>query len=173
MRTLIGVILIMGLFVLSAQGADHHLAPQKASTSIDPVSIVIIFKDGHEETFAMADVARVEYKGEGDASLGLVHFLGSWEAGDGNSGTFFITLGPNGEATRSIGASHGIWTIVGDEARISWDDGWHDILRKVGDSHEKFDFAPGTTLDDQPANVATARKINSENTEFGKISSKP
>jgi hypothetical protein len=99
----------------------------------------------------------------GEPTLGLDHFLGKWEAGDGNSGTFFITFETNGEATRSIGASHGIWAIVGDEARISWDDGWHDVIRKVGDTHEKFAFAPGTTFDDQPANVTAARRLESKN----------
>jgi hypothetical protein len=96
-----------------------------------------------------------------DSTLGPDHFLGQWEAGDGNGGTFFITFETNGEARKSLGASHGIWTIVDDEAHISWDDGWHDGIRKIGDKYEKFAFAPGTTFDDKPANVTDARKLES------------
>jgi hypothetical protein len=108
----------------------------------------------------MADIARIEYTDAVDSTLGPDYFLGKWEAGDGNSGTFFITFEPNGEAHRSLGANHGIWSIAGDEARISWDDGWHDVIRKIGDKHEKFAFAPGTSFDDQPANVTAAWKID-------------
>jgi hypothetical protein len=32
----------------------------------------------------------------------------------------------------------------------------------VGDKHEKFAFAPGTTFEDKPANVTGARKIESK-----------
>jgi hypothetical protein len=91
--------------------------------------------------------------------VGTDYFLGKWEVGNGSSGTFFIKLEPNGEAGRSFGASHGIWTVVGDEARVSWDDGWHDVIRKIGEAHEKFAFAPGATFSDKPDNVANARKL--------------
>ena len=113
----------------------------------------------------MADIARIEYKDVADAALGPDYFLGEWEVGDGNSGTFIITFEPNGEASRSLGASHGIWAISGEEARISWDDGWHDVIRKIGDSHEKFAFAPGKTLDNAPANVTAARRIDPNKAE--------
>ena len=172
MRSLVSIVWVIGTSVLFAHSANPRLTPQKESTSIDPTSIVIVFKDGHQETFAMADIARIEYKDAGDATLGLDHFLGKWEAGDGNSGTFFITLESNGEATRSIGASHGIWTISGDEARVSWDDGWHDALRKIGDKYEKFAFAPSTTFYDKPANVTAAWKIEPEKGKPRKIESK-
>jgi hypothetical protein len=112
-----------------------------------------------------ADIARVEYRDAVDSMLGQDYFLGEWEVGDGNSGTFFIRFNPNGEATRSLGSSHGIWAIAGEEARINWDDGWHDVIRKVGDAHEKFAFAPGTTLDDPPANVTAAWKLKQKNSE--------
>jgi hypothetical protein len=136
MRTLARVVWVIGTLVLAAHGTSPNPRPtqQNESAATEPTSIVIVFKDGHQETFEMAEIARIEYRDVGDATLGLDYFLGKWEAGDGNSGTFFITLEPNGEATRSIGASHGIWVIVGDEVRVSWDDGWHDVLRKVGDT---------------------------------------
>jgi hypothetical protein len=130
--------------------------------------MVITFRDGRQETYAMADIASVEYKDLTQPTIGTDYFLGKWEVGDGNSGSFFITLEPNGEAVRSLGASHGIWAIVGEEARISWDDGWHDVIRKAGDGHEKFAFAPSIALDDKAANVTAAWK-----TEPKKATPKP
>jgi hypothetical protein len=109
----------------------------------------------------MSDVARVEYAGAADAILGADYFLGKWEVGDGNSGTFLITLESNGEASKTLGASHGIWTVEGSEAHISWDDGWHDAIHKIGTAHEKFAFAPGTTFSDKPNNVTAARRLDS------------
>jgi len=161
MQNLVKVVLAVGALVIAAHGADPK--PQSA-TQNDQTSIVITFKDGHQQSFLMADVARVEYKDIGDATVGSEQFLGKWEAGagDGAGSTFFITFEVDGEASKSIGASHGTWTIVGDEARLSWDDGWHDVIRKVGDKHEKFAFAPGTTFDDKPENVTDARKLDSK-----------
>lgn len=156
---------VLAILLATVQGASpvRGAAPQN-----DPTSIVITFKDGHQQTFLMADVARVEYRSATDATVRPDYFLGKWEAGagDGAGSTFFITFETNGEASKSIGASHGIWTIVGDEARISWDDGWHDAIRKIGDKHEKFAFAPGTTFDDKPENVTDARKLESGKTGY-------
>jgi len=149
---------VLGTFVLTAT-LSARPARQSEPTSKEPTSIVITFKDGRQETFAMSDIARVEYRDVVDPTLGQNYFLGEWEVGDGNSGTFLITFKPNGEATRSLGSSHGIWAIPGEEARVSWGDGWRDVIRKVGDAHEKFAFAPDTTLDDKPANVTSAWKV--------------
>ena len=44
-----------------------------------------------------------------------------------------------------------------DLARITWDDGWHDAIRKRGSGHEKAAFEPGKTFDDSPSNVTVAR----------------
>ena len=164
MESITKLICVLGTCVLAAS-VSARPAPQNEATSNEPTSIVITFKDGHQETFTMADVARVEYRDAVDSTLGQDYFLGEWEVGDGNSGTFFIRFKPHGEATRSLGSSHGIWAIAGEEARISWDDGWHDVIRKVGDAHEKFAFAPGTTLDDPPANVTAAWKLKQKNSE--------
>ena len=158
MRSLLTI--VIGTFVLSAHSANPPLTPQKGPTSIDPISIVILFKDGHQETFAMADIARIEYKDAGDSTPGMDHFLGKWEAGDGNSGTFVITLEPNGEADRSIGASHGIWTIGSDEARVSWDDGWHDVLRKIGDKYRSSPLRPAPPLTISPQMPPLRGRLN-------------
>jgi hypothetical protein len=46
--------------------------------------------------------------------------------------------------------------VVNGEAEISWDDGWHDAIRKVGTKHEKFAFEPGKSFSDSPSNVTNA-----------------
>jgi hypothetical protein len=145
--------------------ASFPVYAQKTQPSSEgPTTLVITFKDGHQQTFMMSDVAKVDYVGPSDAVIGQDYFVGKWEVGDGTSGTFQITLDANGEASKTLGASHGIWTIEGNEARISWDDGWHDAIRKVGtgDStrNEKFAFEPGTTFSDKPNNVTAARKLD-------------
>jgi len=77
---------------------------------------VITFKGGHQQTFSMSDVARVEYVGATQAYLSPRYFLGQWEVGDGSGDTFRITLESIGEAGRTLGASHGIWTVEGNES---------------------------------------------------------
>jgi hypothetical protein len=71
-----------------------------------------------------------------------------------------VTLKENDEATKSIGAAHGTWVYVDGEARITWDDGWHDAIRKVGSKHEKFAYAPGKSFSDNPTNVTEARNTS-------------
>jgi hypothetical protein len=120
---------------------------------------VIVYKDGHQEKFSPSDIARIEF---GTSSMsetmpGRGHYVGKWEVGQGNGSTFFITLDADGEARKTLGASHGTWTLVDGEARISWEDGWHDVIRKVGTRHEKRAYEPGKSFDDPPANVTAAR----------------
>ena len=160
MSTLVRGLCTLGILIAASSAVN---AQKAESASSGPTSIVITFKDGHQQTFLMSDVARVEYVGTTDAILGPDYFLGKWEVGDGSSsGTFLITLEPNGEASKTLGASHGIWTVEGNEAHISWDDGWRDAIRKIGTAHEKFAFAPGTTFSDKPNNVSAARRLDSK-----------
>ena len=107
MRSLVSIVWVIGTFVLFAHSANPRLTPQKESTSIDPTSIdptsiVIVFKDGHQETFAMADIARIEYKDAGDATLGLDHFLGKWEAGDEQEKGLLSAIRVLSQATDSL-----------------------------------------------------------------------
>ncbi len=120
---------------------------------------VIIYRDGHHEKINAADIARIEFDApDATATLpGRAHFLGKWEVGDGGGNHFFITLDADGSARKSLGAAHGTWTLVDNEARITWDDGWHDAIRKVGTRHEKLAFEPGKSFDDSPSNVTAAR----------------
>jgi hypothetical protein len=125
--------------------------------------VVIVFKDGHQQNIPSTDVARIEFETAGSASaISRKHFLGKWEVGEGNGSTFYITLESDGEARKSIGASHGTWSVVDGEARISWDDGWHDAIRKVGSKHEKFAYGPGKSFDDKPSNVTDARNTQAK-----------
>jgi hypothetical protein len=120
--------------------------------------MAIVFKDGHQQDLPSADIARIEFESAASASMpSRNHFLGKWEVGDGMGSNFYITLDADGEAKKSIGASHGTWTVVDGEARISWDDGWHDAIRKVGAKHEKFAYDPGKSFNDKPSNVTAAR----------------
>jgi len=138
-----------------------------ASTEIATIDFkapsMVVFKDGHKEKISSSDIARIEFENAPIANVapGRGHFVGKWEVGQGSGGgKFFITLEANGDATKSIGANHGSWTLVDGEARITWDDGWHDMIRKVGTRHEKVAFEPGKSFDDAPSNVTAARNTD-------------
>ena len=179
MRSLIITIGLIGLLLTTMA-----IAVRPASAE-DRGSIVIIFKDGHRQSFAMAELTQIDFKAPavavfkdghqekiGAADIARIefetsdpktsvpsrgHFVGKWEVGEGNGQYFYITLEANGDARKSIGAAHGTWTVVDGEARIAWDDGWHDAIRKVGSKHEKFAYEPGKSFGDTPSNVTDAR----------------
>lgn len=165
-RSIAIILCVFAAVPLVAQGAK---TPR--STNKDAGSIIIVFKDGHRQTIRRGDIARIEFsqpEAAADSAAvpasnqplpGRNHFVGKWKVGQGggSSRAFFITLKDDGHAEKSIGASHGTWELVGGEARIAWDDGWHDAIRKVGSKHEKFAFEPGTSFTDKPANVTDAQ----------------
>jgi hypothetical protein len=125
----------------------------------------IVFRDGHQQSLALSNTSRIEFGSPavGGSLMGKNHFLGKWKVGVGDGGGhFFITLKANGGATKTIGARRGTWTVVDGEARISWDDGWHDVIRRAGTGHEKAAFEPGKTFSDEPTNVADATRIDGE-----------
>lgn len=185
MRGLIRGVTVSGVLLLVAGGA---LAKPVHSPADDRDSIVIVFKDGHRQSLATAEIARIDFKapavivykdghrekvsadidriefGSPDVTMmpGRAHFVGKWEVGTGNGSTFFITLDSDGDARKSLGAAHGTWTLVDGEARITWDDGWHDAIRKVGTTHEKRAFEPGRSFDDEPSNVTEARNTQAK-----------
>jgi hypothetical protein len=161
-------------------------AALRASASDDRSSVVIVYKDGHRQALACAEIARINLSdpativyrdghreklratidriefGESGLSAtipGRSHFIGKWEVGEGtgNGATFLITLEANGEARKTHGLPHGTWTLVDGEARISWDDGWHDVIRKTSSGHQKLAYEPGRSFDDEPSNVTDAR----------------
>jgi len=86
-------------------------------------------------------------------------FAGKWKVGTGVAhSTFDITLDSDGTATKSMGSEHGTWEVVGAEARISWDDGWHDVIRKAGNHFEKAAYAPGQSYSESPNNITNATR---------------
>jgi len=120
--------------------------------------IVIVFKDGRQQSFPLAEIARIEFEDMAAAvsHVGSARFLGQWKVGDGAGGTFEITLKPEGKAHKTLGAAEGSWTVEKGEARITWEDGWKDLIRKSGGKYQKLAFRPGTSFDDPPSNVAEA-----------------
>jgi hypothetical protein len=167
------------LFIATCAAARANALPLDAR---DPV--VIVYKDGHRQSLAAGEIARLDLKApativykdghreklraeidhiefdESAASVavpGRSHYIGKWEVGEGNGSHFFITLEANGDAKKSIGSPHGTWSLVDGEAHIAWDDGWHDAIRKRGSRHEKAAFEPGKGFEDSPSNVTEAR----------------
>lgn len=134
--------------------------------------LVVVFKDGHRQTFNFADVARIEFSGTGGVPFGdsgsapagappRGHFLGKWEVGDGSGGKFYITLDESGNAQRTLHNMHGKWAYVNGEARVTWDDGAMDAIRKVGGKDQKYAYRAGKSFTAEPDNVTDARNTTS------------
>ena len=148
------ILIVVGTLLLSEGSAQAG----QASASDDHDKIVIIFKDGRQQSFRVTDVARIEFS-QSERSISTassVRFVGRWKVGDGAGGTFYITLKPEGKADKTLGSRDGTWTVVNGEARVSWQDGWHDAIRKVGNKYQKVAYGPGSSFNDEPSNVAQA-----------------
>jgi hypothetical protein len=140
----------------SAQGRARNASGQ----------IVIVFKDGHRQAFNYADIARIEFPGgspvadAGPTPPGAPprgHFIGKWEVGDGGGNTFYITLNEDSSAWRSLGMMHGKWAYINGEARVTWDDGAQDCIRRTKGHDQKFAYRGGKSFTDEPDNVTDAR----------------
>jgi len=126
-------------------------------------SNMIVSTGGHSQSFPLADIAHVEFGTEAPSTLGRGRFLGKWRVGDGAGMNFYITLSRNGEAYKSMDSgTRGTWAEVDGEARITWEDGWRDVLRKAGSKFEKVAFEPGKSFDDTPSNIADAENTDPE-----------
>ncbi|HEY3927023.1 MAG TPA: hypothetical protein VGL89_01500 [Candidatus Koribacter sp.] len=158
-------IMLLSVFLLNfpafARAADKDSAN----------SIVITFKDGHQQTFSLADIARIEFKTPAFAAAktssvdlpSRKHYVGQWTVGDNAGHSFVFTLEDSGEAKNNVeSGGHGTWTYENGEVHIAWDNGWHDIIRKVGMKYRKYAFEPGRSLDDAPTNEGFANKSNPE-----------
>jgi hypothetical protein len=162
------VVVGISLFFLFAFAAILSAAATPPRNSSG--TIVIVFKDGHRQTFNLSDIERVEFPAAAQVAQATPatsqegpprgHYVGKWECGDGNGGTFYILLKDSGEAWRSIGDVRGRWEYVNGEARVTWDDGAQDAIRKIGSHYQKFAYEAGKSFTDQPANVASARLTN-------------
>jgi hypothetical protein len=152
-------------------------------------TLTIVYKDGHQKSFTIpngsridfnagnmmvssgknvdtirvSDVARIDFGNSRSIGLGMNHFVGKWEFGTGvGNQTFFVTLDRDGHAHKTLGSTNGKWSVVDGEAVIKWDDGWTDVIRKVGDKHKKFAYEEGRSIHDEPSNVTDAKTLNSE-----------
>ena len=179
MRGVIRIVAVSGILLLAVM-----IALARTGAADDHDSFVIVFKDGHRQSLATAEVDHIDIKapagvvykngrrekvtGEidriefADAAHALIapgraHYVGKWEVEDGAGNRFFITLESDGDARKSTGSPHGTWSLVDGEARIHWDDGWSDVIAKVGTRHEKRAYEPGRSFDDSPSNVTYAR----------------
>jgi hypothetical protein len=157
-----GVAAVLMLAVASGFG--------QSSKGKDDGNIVIVFKDGHRQSFHLADIARVEFPGASSAATDARgtppgapprgHFFGKWEVGDGAGNDFFITLKESGEAFRSLRSMHGKWAYINGEARITWDDGAQDVIRRVDGRDKKAAYGAGKSFTDEPDNVTDARNTS-------------
>ncbi len=138
-------------------------APAKGSSG----TIVIVFKDGHRQTFNLSEIERVEFPtSTATASTESLpynpnwpprgRFFGKWEVGDGGNGTFIITLKEDGLAHRTLNEADGHWTYVNGEAQIKWSDGAMDAIRKVGNKFRKYAYSAGKSFTDKPDNEGEA-----------------
>src|SRR5579863_4136804 len=111
MRKFVGVAGLAVLFLLTVCAGFPK--PAAAASKNGSGTIVIVFKDGHRQTFNLSDIERVEFPAAalaaGDNSPANAdapprgHYVGKWECGDGNGSDFYITLKESGDAMRSIG----------------------------------------------------------------------
>ena len=159
MRKIASIAGFATLLCLAASGGFAKTPPASKSGP----TIVIVFKDGHRQAFSLSEIDRVEFPpAEGAAvatGTGLYpnHFLGKWEVGDGSGNNFYITLEDNGNAYRTLGDEHGKWVYVDGEARVTWNDGEQDAIRKIGNGYQKRAFAAGKPFTGTPDNVTGAR----------------
>ncbi len=146
---------------------DHHERTVTASevSRIDLRNDTLILNHGgSEERVALSEVARIEVHGPSDLAMTRSSFVGKWEVGMGGGapGTFRITLDRDGKAHKTVGSHSGRWSFVNGEARIEWDDGWHDVIVKVEGHYEKRAYEPGKPYTEKSTNIAEAKRANDQ-----------
>jgi hypothetical protein len=160
----------MAAAIALAVSAIGWAAPQKAGLGSNVGSIVIVFKDGHRQTFNLADIERVEFPTSGESAAmtssapgpSRNRFLGNWVVGDGTGNDFEIKLNEDGSAYRSLGGVRGTWVYVDGEARVTWNDGNKDCIRKVGTIYRKFAYSARKSFTSDPDNEANARNTSAK-----------
>jgi hypothetical protein len=163
-------IMVAGLSTLLLLSVPSSFAAGAPAAKSGAATIVIVFKDGHRQTFKLSDIERVEFPGggavasESNSPAGQMTprgvYFGKWEVGDGGNGTFIITLKENGEAHRTLNESDGHWSYVNGEAQITWNDGAMDAIRKVGSKFRKYAYSAGKSFNDHPDNEGEARNTS-------------
>ena len=94
-------------------------------------------------------------------------FLGFWEITDTRRDTFFLYLKRGGKASiasrdrkRAPESEDGYWSLAADEARISWDSGLKDLIRKHADGYLYLAFDDEGTFRDQPEFSSPAVRVD-------------
>jgi len=158
------VLLIAGLLLSPTLTVKAQNRARYASAQV-----VIVFKDGHRQTFNLSDISRIEFPASTPVAdtgpnppgtLPRGHFIGKWEVGDGAGSTFYITLNEDGSAWRSLHRIHGRWAYVNGEARVTWDDGAEDCIRRVDGQDKKFAYSAGKSFTGEPDNVTEAHNTS-------------
>jgi len=164
MKTFVRLTRLAALLCLT--GSLSQVAAHAASKDTSG-AIVIVCKDGHRQSFNLSDIDRVEFAGGASSASADSYrvpsrgrFIGKWECGDGQGNNFYITLNEDGTAFRSIGDVRGHWEYVDGEARVTWEDGRKDAIRKSGPQYFKFAYGEGKSFTDDPDNVAHARNTS-------------
>jgi hypothetical protein len=160
------IVSVAGLATMLCLAVPCGFAKTPPAPKCGSGKIVIVFKDGHRQSYNLCDIERVEFPaaaavaGETAPANSQLpsrgRFLGKWEVGEGNGFSFYITLEENGDAWRSLHHEHGKWAYVDGEAQVTWDDGWKDAIRKAGSNYKKFAYGAGKSFTDTPDNVTNA-----------------
>lgn len=161
-------ILTAGLSALLLVSASCLVQAATPAAKNGSGTIVLVFKDGHRQTFNLSEIDRVEFPASGIAASEPTNpnwpprgrFFGKWEVGDGNGRTFYITLQENGRAHRSINEIDGHWYYANGEAQIIWNDGAKDAIRKVGNNFRKYAYSSNKSFTDQPDNEDQAHNTS-------------
>lgn len=165
MRRLAAFLFLTSLLTLAALVPACVASPAQPVQSSQSGTVTVQLKDGHRQTFRLADVERIELTGSVPANLvhypgpSRAHFLGKWEVGEGNGENFTITLNDDGTARRSLGDTRGTWQYVNGEAQIRWEDGNSDCIRKVGSWYKKYWYNADQAFSGHPENVTNARSL--------------
>jgi hypothetical protein len=87
-------------------------------------------------------------------------FVGRWRIVDDKDRTVMVfTLAASSEARKSHALdTKGKWKVVGDEAHITWDDGWRDVLKPIKGGMVRAGYEPGTAADAPPSTTQRATK---------------
>ena len=82
MRNLTKGVCVLGMLVVGAPTVTPRPGPAPKG---DQDSITIVFKDGHRQSFRLADIARIDFEPSAGSvpAAGRNHFTGEWKVGVG------------------------------------------------------------------------------------------
>jgi|SRR5450755_1700729 hypothetical protein len=146
---------VLGALLIAVSfGSAQSTSPSQGQRD----SLILVFKDGHQRSFPMSEVERIEFPASPTtvSIAGQGRFLGEWRVGDCAGGYFKITLDHGGVAKKTLGAPRGTWIVVDGEARVTWEDGGRDTIRKAGDTYEKAWYAPDRSYAEDATCTASA-----------------